>query len=120
MSYCVTRGKTLAKTVQERQKDYRNSRPHAGNNGERRLNTWVTSAAAYALSRLACRYGVTNREMLERLIIEADKKVCDASDPDSTEWDEYFRAGMLRSNKRIRAMERRQNELDLTSAAFLE
>ncbi len=110
----------MAKTSRERQKDYRNSRPRAGDNGERRINTWVISAAAYALSRLACRYGVTNREMLERLIIEADDKVFDAFDPDSTEWDDYFRAGMLRSNKRSCEIERRQAEIDLTQVASLE
>ena len=47
----------MAKTASERQKDYRNRRSMAGENGERRINTWVTTAAALALKRLAARWG---------------------------------------------------------------
>ena len=90
----------MAKTASERQKDYRNRRPMAGDNGERRINTWVTTAAALALKRLAARYGVTNREMLEKLILEADDKVRRAIDDDDlVAWDRYFEANPLRRNK---------------------
>ncbi len=90
----------MAKTASERQKDYRNRRSMAGDNGERRINTWVTTAAALALKRLAARYGVTHREMLEKLILEADDKVCRAIDDDDTvAWNTYFEANSLRRNK---------------------
>ena len=96
----------MAKTASERQKDYRNRRSMAGENGERRINTWVTTAAALALKRLAARYGVTNREMLEKLILEADDKVCRAIDDDDTvAWNTYFEANPLRRNKSAGAPE---------------
>jgi len=63
----------MAKTAAERQKDYRAQRPFAGDNGERRLNTWISSNAHFALDRLAVSYGVTKREMLEKLVIAADE-----------------------------------------------
>jgi hypothetical protein len=49
----------------------------------RRINTWITTAATLALKRQGARYGVTHREMLEKLILEANK-VCRAIDDDDT------------------------------------
>lgn len=89
----------MAKTAAQRQQAYRNNRPMAGDNGERRLNTWVSTAAALALTRLARRYGVTNRQMLERLIKDANEQVLVTLELDSPEWDEYFQPQTLRSNK---------------------
>jgi hypothetical protein len=65
----------MAKTTAERQKDYRAKRPFAGDNGERRLNTWINSSTHFALERLAVSYGVTKREMLEKLVVDADEKM---------------------------------------------
>lgn len=64
----------MALTNAERQAAYRKRRGYDGDNGERRINTWVSTAAALALQRLAVSYGVTNREMLEKLLIEAQQK----------------------------------------------
>jgi hypothetical protein len=80
----------MTKTLAERQADYRKRRPTAGNNGERRINTWINTAAYLALNRLATRNGITKRAMLENLIQEADRKLLSILDPDSKEWDEYF------------------------------
>lgn len=81
----------MTKTTRHRQADYRKRRPTAGDNGERRINTWVSTGAALALARLARRYGVTKRAMLERLITEADEQVLAGIDPDSDDqWSEYF------------------------------
>ena len=80
----------MAKTVAERQAAYRKGRADAGENGERRLNTWVSTSSFLALDRLAKRYGVTKREMIERLVLEADQKIVGSLDPDSREWEEYF------------------------------
>ena len=80
----------MAKTVAERQAAYRKGRAEAGENGERRLNTWVSTGSSLALDRLAKRYGVTKREMIERLVFEADQKIVGSLDPDSREWEEYF------------------------------
>lgn len=80
----------MAKTTKERQAEYRKKRPESGENGERRINTWVTTNAALALGRLANSYGVTKREILERLIIEADQQIINSLDPNSKEWDKYY------------------------------
>lgn len=81
----------MAKTNAERQREYRRRRATAGENGERRINTWVTTGAALALARLARRYGVTQRQMLERLIEQADLEIQKTLDPTGPEWDDYFR-----------------------------
>ena len=80
----------MGTTAAERQKAYRARRLEAGDNGERRLNTWISTGAALALSRLAARYGVTQREMLERLVVEEDQKILETLDSDSPEWAMYF------------------------------
>ena len=82
----------MAKTAAERQRTYRAGRALAGDSGERRLNTWVTTDASLALDRLARRYGVTKREMIERLVIAADGVERAPLDPDSAEWGDYFGA----------------------------
>ncbi|MSP97495.1 MAG: hypothetical protein EXR29_09800 [Betaproteobacteria bacterium] len=66
--------------------------PHAGNdgNGERRLNLWLSAEAALAVTRLARRYCVTKREIIERQAIAEDDRASAAFDPDSPEWDPYF------------------------------
>jgi len=63
-------GKGTAKTAAERQKAYRERR--AKEVGEQRINTWVSARALAALSSLAVRYGVTQKVMLERLILKED------------------------------------------------
>lgn len=78
------------KTAAERQAAYRLGRATAGENGERRISAWVSTGAFLALARLAKRYGVTKREMLERLVLDADRQIVEALDPDSAEWKEYF------------------------------
>jgi hypothetical protein len=79
-------------TAAERQAAYRKNRAIAGENGERRLNTWVTTGTALSLARLARHYGVTNRKILERLIAAADDKITAKLDPTSAAWDAYFKA----------------------------
>lgn len=82
----------MAKTAAERQAAYRASRYQAGpnGNGERRLNTWVDTEVHLALERLARRYGVTQREMLERLIRAEDDRLLAGIKLDTPEWDAYF------------------------------
>jgi len=80
----------MPETNAMRQKRYRDDRHTAGQNGERRLNTCVTTATALALRRLSCHYGVTKREMVQRLVAEADDKIVQTLDTDKSEWEEYF------------------------------
>lgn len=82
----------MAKTAAERQAAYRAKRPIAGKdgNGERRLNAWISSNTDLALERLAKRYCVTKREMIERLVVQADNGVIETLELDTVEWDQYF------------------------------
>lgn len=84
------RGRNMAASSAERQAKYRQSRAFAGENGERRINTWVSSGTLLALGRLTRRYGVTQREMLEQLVLGADQQILATLEPDSKEWKEYF------------------------------
>lgn len=85
----------MAATAAQRQAAYRANRHNAGptGNGERRLNTWLTTEASLALARLAKRDKLTQREILERLITAADNKVLATIKPDTPEWDTYFKRG---------------------------
>jgi hypothetical protein len=82
----------MAQTTAQRQAAYRARRATAGKdgNGERRLDMWVSTEADLALARLAQRYTVTKRQMLERLITRADDAIVRKLDPDSQQWDLYF------------------------------
>ena len=80
----------MAKTVAERQVAYRARRATADGDGERRLNTWVSTAAHLALMRIVRRYGVTQRAMLERFILAEDERVLAGIELDTPEWNAYF------------------------------
>lgn len=80
----------MALTAAERQAAYRKRRPTAGDNGERRLNTWLTTGASLALARLARRYGVTQRDMIEHLVLAMDQEILNTLDPDTPEWGAYM------------------------------
>ena len=53
---------------------------------------WVSTEVDLALVRLARRYALTKRQMLERLIVRADDAIVRRLDPDSEQWDLYFNA----------------------------
>jgi hypothetical protein len=81
----------MARTAAQRQAAYRKRRGVANHgDGEWRIHTWVSSTAHLALQRLACRYGVTMRDMLERLILNEDAAILARLAPDTPEWDRYF------------------------------
>jgi hypothetical protein len=90
----------MAKTAAERQKEYRASRQTAGENGERQLNTWVSTQAYWALNRLAVRYGVTKREMLERLLITEQDKTLATIEFESENYEKYM-AGVKSPKKEV-------------------
>jgi hypothetical protein len=85
----------MAQTTAQRQAAWLARRATAGKdgNGERRLDMWISTEADLALARLARRYAVTKRQMLERLITRADDAIVRRLDPDSTQWDTYFNPG---------------------------
>lgn len=91
----------MAKTAAQRQAAYRARRPYAGNdgNGERRLSVWIDTCAGLALARLARRYGVTQRALIERLVIAEDEHILSGIELDSPQWREYFGDTALRGNE---------------------
>jgi hypothetical protein len=90
----------MAKTASQRQAAYRARRPHAGHdgNGERRLSVWIETRAALALARLARRYAVTQRALIERLVIAEDERILADIKHDSAQWCAYFAIPSLRRN----------------------
>jgi hypothetical protein len=80
----------MAKTAAERQAAYRARRPMVGTVGEKRLNTWVSRQTHMALARISKRYGVTQREMLERFIKAEDDRILGGIEPNTPEWDAYL------------------------------
>ena len=82
----------MAKTAAQRQAEYRTRRPSAGSdgNGERRLNVWISTNADLALERLARRYCVTKRAMIEQIVTVEDERILADIALDSPDWDTYF------------------------------
>ena len=82
----------MAKTPAQRQAEFRANRYKAGahGDGQRQLNTWLDTGAALALERVANRYSVTKRQLLERLIREEDARILETIDFNSKEWNDYF------------------------------
>ena len=78
----------MPKTSAERQAAYR-SRRNDGD-GDRRLNTWISTQAAFALARLARHQRISQRAILEQLVLTADQAILDTLDLDTPEWDHYF------------------------------
>ncbi len=79
----------MAKTSAQRQSEYR-ARRNDGD-GDRRINTWVTSGTDFALDRLAKRHGATRRQILEQLICNADDAILQSLEPDTPEWNTYLK-----------------------------
>jgi hypothetical protein len=90
----------MAKTTAQRQAEYRARRAHAGpdGNGERRLSTWLDTSTWLALDRLARRYAVTHRAMIEQLVRAEDERVLATIEPDSPHWRAYFNDTLLLRN----------------------
>lgn len=82
----------MAKSTAERQAAYRARQSSAGadGNGQRRVSMWLSTGAALALARLARRYGVTQRELVETMLRAEDDRVLATIPIDSAEWDKYF------------------------------
>jgi hypothetical protein len=70
----------MALTAAERQRRYRENRKLA-DNGYRQINTWLSTEAAMALKRMAKRDGVTQQELLQRMLVETqDRLIRDMTD----------------------------------------
>jgi hypothetical protein len=82
----------MAKTTAERQAAYRERQDSGGvdGNGQRRVSMWLSTEAALALRRLSSRYGVTQRELVENMLLAEDERILATMKIDTTEWDSYF------------------------------
>lgn len=83
----------MAKTPAERQRELRARRQFRGTdgNGEREIKVWVNTSAALALDRLAASYGVTKREIVERLLLKEQEKVLQKIDIDREEGEKFLK-----------------------------
>jgi hypothetical protein len=80
----------MAKTNEQMQAEWRRDRVYVGTyGGNKRLNTWVTSKTDSILDRLCSYYGVTKREMLEKLVADADYALNLKHPFGTPEWDKY-------------------------------
>jgi len=82
----------MAKSTAERQAAYRARQSSAGadGNGQRRVSMWLSTGVALALARLARRYCVTQRELVETLVRAEDDRVLATIAIDTAEWEKYF------------------------------
>ena len=51
---------------------------------------WLSTGAALAMARLASRYGVTQRELVEKMLLAEDERVLGTLSIDNPEWEMYF------------------------------
>ena len=79
----------MAKTNAQRQSEYRKQPVYVGDDGNKRFNTWVTSKTDYTLDLLCNHYGLTRREMLEKLVADADCAVNLRHPFGTPEWEKY-------------------------------
>lgn len=78
----------MAKTNAQRQSEYRrNQKEGTHKKGEPaiRINTFLDADAHFALERLSKYYAVTKRELIEKMLIEADSKILKSLSEDNFE-----------------------------------
>lgn len=82
----------MAKTPAERQKEFRAKRPFAGpdGNGQRQVRAWINTGSYLALKRIANRYGVTQRELLQRLLADEEARILKIIGKDDAEREKYL------------------------------
>ena len=90
----------MAMSSAERQARYRRRTRERQENYTARLNTEILYGAKMALKRLSLHHGLSQREMLEQLITQADGILCQSMN--DKECDSYLDLTLepLRSNKR--------------------
>ncbi|MGR7480548.1 hypothetical protein ACU60U_08660 [Klebsiella aerogenes] len=84
----------------ERQARYRHNTRVRPENYTARLNTEILSGAKSALKRLSLHHGMTQRQMLEQLIIQADQKLHSRLDEAESECYLALTMEPLRINKK--------------------
>jgi hypothetical protein len=77
--YAVTNEAIMATTNAQRQAAYRAKHLQGVEGQGERLNIVISAQAKRSLERLASCYGVTQRAMIERLLLEAEHAAIDAA-----------------------------------------
>jgi hypothetical protein len=80
----------MAMSAAERQAVYRTRRSTAGENGERRLNAWISTGAALALKRLAAYHGKTQRQILDDLLLDAEEGILQQLRNDEAAFNQFL------------------------------
>ena len=80
----------MGKTNAERQRDYRNRHLRDENGKCERLNMVIHVHAKRSLERLASCYGVTQQEMLERIIQAADRQAVERAFAETGSTSGYY------------------------------
>ena len=84
----------MAQTNAQRQAAYREKRLKSGENLSLRLNYMIDLHAKNALERLASCYCVTQQEMIEKLITDAEQSLLNNMDVSSDEYMKYYDKGL--------------------------
>ncbi len=79
----------MAKTSAQRQAEYKARR--IDNLDEKKLGIWLPIGSCFALKRLARRAGITKKDLLTRMLNDADLAVIKQLDIDTDEWNEYMK-----------------------------
>lgn len=75
----------MAKTNAERQKAYRENKQ-----GDKALHVWISEEASLALKRLSSHYDEPQKNIIQEIILLADKAIIDSLEKDSYQWQKYF------------------------------
>jgi hypothetical protein len=84
----------MAKSSKERQREYRAR--HRQEQVQRRLDLWVSSQAYSALERLADRFKIAKREILEQLVLILDADISAHPALDDPHWRAVTSDGVTR------------------------
>jgi hypothetical protein len=58
--------------------------------GQQHVHIWISDGVYLALERLAKCYGITKKDMLEKLIVDEDEKVLHGTNLESAEGQRYL------------------------------
>lgn len=75
----------MAKTNAERQKAYRDKKQD-----DKALHVWISQEASHALKRLSSHYDEPQKNIIQEMILLADKSVIDSLEKGSYQWQTYF------------------------------
>ena len=85
----------------ERQRQYRLRKKLDFDAREYRLNTFIDVQADTSLRLLAAHFGLSQKAMIEKLIMDAHNATADSMEPGSDEWCAYFQSERTRPGQLV-------------------